>query len=142
MRAQQHLQQLASWLTASSQSRPAPVWGALEKGPYAALVAAELNQSPTDVMPGGFEPEALVLFVPASQADGLSLPTNTCTPAGHDRLAQRLAHIAWTVEQGRLSGIQLIDLTDAGQTLQAAIDSQAPGIDLQQTAAVFLPRFL
>ena len=66
---------------------------------------------------------------------------DTSAPASQDRKAQRLAHIVWMVQEGRFPGVQLIDLTDPGETLQAALDREAPGLDLDQTAAVFLPRW-
>ena len=126
--AQQALSALADWIKASSQNYQTRL-ATVERGPFAVLVPLALDQ------------EALPLWIPEAQAPADLPAIDTSAPASQDRKAQRLAHIVWMVQEGRFPGVQLIDLTDPGETLQAALDREAPGLDLDQTAAVFLPRW-
>ena len=135
--AQTHLAALADWIKASSAPRKTPLGGDTLVGPFAVLVPLALDQAPAPT----FDPEALPLWIPEAQAPADLPAIDTSAPASQDRKAQRLGHIVWMVQEGRFPGIQLIDLTDPGETLQAALDREAPGLDLDQTAAVFLPRW-
>ena len=135
--AQQALSALADWIKASSAPRKTPLGGDTLVGPFAVLVPLALGQAPAPT----FDPEALPLWIPEAQAPADLPAIDTSAPASQDRKAQRLGHIVWMVQEGRFPGIQLIDLTDPSETLQAALDREAPGLDLDQTAAVFLPRW-
>ncbi|MCV4385617.1 hypothetical protein OD793_09760 [Pseudomonas aeruginosa] len=135
--AQTHLAALADWIKASSAPRKTPLGGDTLVGPFAVLVPLALDQAPAPT----FDPEALPLWVLQAQAPADLSAIDTSAPASQDHKAQRLGHIVWMVQEGRFPGIQLIDLTDPSETLQAALDRQAPGLDLDQTAAVFLPRW-
>ena len=134
--AQQALSALADWITASSQNYQTRL-ATVERGPFAVLVPLALDQAPAPT----FDPEALPVWIPEAQAPADLPAIDTSAPASQDRKAQRLGHIVWMVQEGRFPGVQLIDLTDPGETLQAALDREAPGLDLDQTAAVFLPRW-
>lgn len=135
--AQETVTALADWIKASSAPRKTPLGGDTLVGPFAVLVPLALDQAPTPT----FDPGALPLWIPEAQAPADLPAIDTSAPASQDRKAQRLAHIVWMVQDGRFPGVQLIDLTDPSETLQAALDRQAPGLDLDQTAAVFLPRW-
>ncbi|RPE76991.1 hypothetical protein [Vulcaniibacterium tengchongense] len=135
--AQEAITALAGWIKASSQPRKTPLGGDTLVGPFAVLVPLALDQAPAPT----FDPEALPLWIPAAQAPADLPAIDTSAPASQDHKAQRLGHIVWMVQDGRFPGVQLIDLTDPSETLQAALDQQAPGLDLDQTAAVFLPRW-
>ena len=135
--AQQALSALADWIKASSAPRKTPLGGDTLVGPFAVLVPLALDQAPAPT----FDPEALPLWIPEAQAPAGLPAIDTSAPASQDRKAQRLAHIVWMVQEGRFPGVQLIDLTDPSETLQAALDREAPGLDFDQTAAVFLPRW-
>lgn len=135
--AQEAVTALADWIRASSQPRKTPLGGDTLVGPYAVLVPLPLDQAPAPT----FDPEALPVWIPEAQAPADLPAIDTSAPASQDHKAQRLAHIVWMVQEGRFPGVQLIDLTDPSETLQAALDRQAPGLDLDQTAAVFLPRW-
>lgn len=135
--AQEAITALAGWIKASSQPRKTPLGGDTLVGPFAVLVPLALDQAPAPT----FDPEALPLWIPEAQAPADLPAIDTSAPASQDHKAQRLAHIIWMVQEGRFPGVQLIDLTDPGETLQAALDREAPGLDLDQTAAVFLPRW-
>ena len=134
--AQTHLAALSDWINASSQNYQTRL-ATVERGPFAVLVPLALDQAPAPT----FDPEALPLWVLQAQAPADLPAIDTSAPASQDHKAQRLAHIVWMVQEGRFPGVQLIDLTDPSETLQAALDRQAPGLDLDQTAAVFLPRW-
>ncbi len=133
---QQALSALADWIAESSKPRKTPLGGVTDVGPYAVLVAQDLSLPPAP----SFDPEALPLWIPQAQAPANLPGIDANAPASQDHRAQRLAHIVWLVAEGRLPSMQLIDLTDPDETLQAALDRQAPGLDLEQTAVVFLPR--
>ena len=133
----EQLAALAGWIKASSQPRKTPLGGDTLVGPFAVLVPLALDQAPAPT----FDPGALPLWIPEAQAPADLPAIDTSAPASQDRMPQRLGHIVWLVQEGRFPGIQLIDLTDPGETLQAALDREAPGLDLDQTAAVFLPRW-
>lgn len=135
--AQEAVTALADWIKASSQPRKTPLGGDTLVGPFAVLVPLALDQAPAPT----FDPEALPLWVLQAQAPADLPAIDTSAPASQDHKAQRLAHIVWMVQEGRFPGIRLIGLTDPGETLQAALDREAPGLDLDQTAAVFLPRW-
>lgn len=135
--AQQALSELADWIKASSAPRKTPLGGDTLVGPYAVLVPLALDQAPAPT----FNPEALPLWIPEAQVPADLPAVDTSAPASQDHKVQRLGHIVWMVQEGRFPGIQLIDLTDPSETLQAAIDRAAPGLDLDQTAAVFLSRW-
>lgn len=135
--AQDAITALADWIKASSAPRKTPLGGDTLVGPYAVLVAQDLALPPAPT----FDPEALPLWMPEVQAPADLPAIDTSAPASQDHKAQRLGHIVWMVQEGRFPGVQLIDLTDPGETLQAALDREAPGLDLDQTAAVFLPRW-
>lgn len=134
---QQAISAFADWIAASSKPRKTPLGGVTDVGPYAVLVPLALDQSPAPA----FDPEALPMWIPQAQAPAKLPAIDTDAPASQDHKAQRLAHIVWLVAEGRFPGVQLIDLTDPDETLQAALDRQAPGLDLEQTAVVFLPRW-
>lgn len=132
--AQNAITALADWIKASSAPRKTPLGGDTLVGPYAVLVPLALDQAPAPT----FDPGALPLWIPAAQAPADLPAIDTSAPASQDHKAQRLGHIVWMVQEGRFPGIQLIDLTDPSETLQAALDREAPGLDLDQTAVVFL----
>lgn len=135
--AQDAITALADWIKASSAPRKTPLGGDTLVGPFAVLVPLALDQAPAPT----FDPGALPLWVLQAQAPADLPAIDTSAPASQDHKAQRLGHIVWMVQEGRFPGIQLIDLTDPGETLQAALDREAPDLDLDQTAAVFLPRW-
>ncbi|HBP6760455.1 hypothetical protein ACOAOW_13630 [Pseudomonas aeruginosa] len=134
--AQQALSALADWIKASSQNYQTRL-ATVERGSFAVLVPLALDQAPAPI----FDPGALPLWIPAAQAPADLPAIDTSAPASQDHKAQRLGHIVWMVQEERFPGVQLIDLTDPSETLQAALDREAPGLDLDQTAAVFLPRW-
>ncbi len=134
--ARQALSALAEWIKASSQGYQTRL-ATVERGPFAVLVPLALDQAPAPA----FDPSALPLWIPEAQAPADLPAIDTSAPASQDRMQQRLGHIVWMVQEGRFPGIQVIDLTDPGETLQAALDREAPGLDLDQTAAVFLHRW-
>jgi hypothetical protein len=135
--AQEAVTALADWIKASSAPRKTPLGGDTLVGPFAVLVPLALNQAPAPA----FDPGALPLWIPDTQAPADLPAIDTSAPASQDHKAQRMGHIVWMVQEGRFPGVQLIDLTDPGETLQTALDREAPGLDLDQTAAVFLPRW-
>ena len=134
---QQALSALADWIAASSAPRKTPLGGDTLVGPFAVLVVQDLSLTPAPLQ----HEDGLPLWLSPDQAPQDLQPLPDAPPTSQDHKAQRLGHIVWMVQEGRFPGIQLIDLTDPSETLQAALDREAPGLDLDQTAAVFLPRW-
>ena len=134
--AQQALSALADWIKASSQNYQTRL-ATVERGPFAVLVPLALDQAPAPT----FDPEALPLWIPEAQAPADLPAIDTSAPASQDHKAQRLAHLIWMVTDARFPNVRLINLTDPAEPLQVALDREAPGLDLDQTAAVFLPRW-
>lgn len=135
--AQQAISALADWIKASSRSRRSPLGDSIGVGPFAVLVPQPLDQAPAPT----FEAEALPLWIPETQSPGDLPPIDTESPKDQDHKQQRLQHIVWMTEQGRLPSIKLIDLTNPSTPLQSVLDQQVPGLNLDQTAVVFLPRW-
>ena len=138
--AQQRIAAIGAWLAESSNQQPAPLSGLIAKGPFAVLVPAETSQSPADVLPGGFDAEALPLFIPQAQAPA-SLPTiDTTAPASQDRASDRLAHLLWKLDQGALPAVAVVPLESPETTLGAAITAAGMGgLDLSATALLCVP---
>ena len=132
--AQDAVTALADWIKASSAPRKTPLGGDTLVGPYAVLVAQDLALPPAPT----FDPEALPLWIPEAQAPTDFPPIDIGAPASQDHMAQRLAHLIWMVTDARFPNVRLINLTDPAEPLQVALDREAPGLDLDQTAAVFL----
>lgn len=132
--AQTRLAALSDWINASSESYQTRLAN-VERGPFAVLVPRALDQAPAPT----FDPEALPMWIPAAQAPADLPAIDTSAPASQDRMPQRLRHVVWKQQDGQFPGVALIGLTDPAETLQAVLDREAPGLDLAQTAAVFLP---
>jgi len=132
--AQDAITALADWIKASSAPRKTPLGGDTLVGPYAVLVAQDLALPPAP----SFDPEALPLWIPEAQAPADLPPIDIGAPASQDHMAQRLAHLIWMVTDARFPNVRLINLTDPAEPLQVALDREAPGLDLDQTAVVFL----
>lgn len=127
--AQQRLGELAAWIAASSASRRTPLNGATAVGPWAVIVPADLDEPPQPA----FDPEAVVLFVSAEQADGLNLPlADLSAPASQDRASARLAHLIWRIGEGTLPPAAVVALDSPAEPLGAAIARQ--GADALDTA--------
>ena len=134
--AQQQIAAIGAWLAESSKPCPAPLSGFIAKGPYAVLVPSALDAAPAP----NFDAEALPLFIPQAQAPA-SLPTiDTTAPASQDRASDRLAHLLWLMDAGRLPGVAVVGLEDPAETLQATIDRAGmAGLDLTATALLCAP---
>ena len=134
--AQQQIAAIGAWLAESSKPCPAPLSGFIAKGPYAVLVPTALDAVPAP----NFAAEALPLFIPQTQAPA-SLPTiDTTAPASQDRVSDRLAHLLWLMDDGRLPGVAVVGLEDPAETLQAAIDRAGmAGLDLTVTPLLCVP---
>ena len=134
--AQQQIAAIGAWLAESSKPCPAPLSGFIAKGPYAVLVPSALDAAPAP----NFDAEALPLFIPQAQALA-SLPTiDTTAPASQDRASDRLTHLLWLMDDGRLPGVAVVGLEDPAETLQAAIDRAGmAGLDLTVTPLLCAP---
>ena len=134
--AQQQIAAIGAWLAESSKPCPAPLSGFIAKGPYAVLVPSVLDAVPAP----NFDAEALPLFIPQAQAP-YNLPTiDTTAPAGQDRASDRLGHLLWLMDDGRLPSVAVVGLEDPAEPLQAAIDRAGmAGLDLTATPLLCAP---
>lgn len=134
--AQDSIRQFSEWLVSSSAPRKAPLGGdTIVTGSFATLVPQSLALAPSPTL----DSEALLLWIPALQAPPGLPPIDTAAPTGHQRKAFRRAELYWRASDGLLFGVKLIPLSDPGETLQAALDREAPGLDLDNVGAVFVP---
>ena len=134
--AQQQIAAIGAWLAESSKPCPAPLSGFIAKGPYAVLVPSVLDAVPSP----NFDAEALPLFIPQAQAPD-NLPTiDTTTPASQDRASDRLGHLLWLMDDGRLPGVAVVGLENPAEPLQVAIDRAGMGaLDLTVTPLLCAP---
>ncbi|MCJ1959898.1 hypothetical protein [Novosphingobium mangrovi (ex Hu et al. 2023)] len=125
--AQTRLGELATWLSLSSRSRKAPVWGTILTGRYASIVPYDFSLPPrTD-----FDAEALPLFVSSAQAEGVSTgPIEMVAPASQVHMPNRLIHI--TKKAGvELPPLAVVGLDDADEPIADAVQRLgADAVDL------------
>jgi hypothetical protein len=132
--AQERLAALVEWISQSSANDKAPLGGTIVRGPYALIVPKALDLPPDDAFAAGHLP----LWIPEQQAIPGLPPVTQGEPQCQDHVACRLQHLIWTYQAGRFQGV-LIPLTDPAESLQAALDRHAPGLDLEANLALFLP---
>jgi hypothetical protein len=133
--AQGLLAELAAWIASNSAPRTTPLGGSVLVGPWAMIVPCDLAQPP---QPAEFDPEALLLFCPAAQAAGISLPAiDTTAPASQDHAFDRLCHLLFRIGDGTLPRAAVVLLTDPTEAPDAAI-ARASLADLDLTAVPLL----
>ncbi len=119
--AQQQIAAIGAWLAESSKPCPAPLSGFIAKGPYSVLVPSALDAAPAP----NFDAEALPLFIPQAQALA-SLPTiDTTAPASQDRASDRLGHLLWLMDDGRLPGVAVVGLEDPAEACKRRLTARA-----------------
>lgn len=126
--AQECLSAIAAWIDASSGPRRTPLDGDTLIGPWAVIVAADFSEPPTPE----FDVDALPLWVPAEQAEGVALPPIvTAAPPSQTRMAYRLAHLIWRVQDGTLPPCAIVGLDSPAEPILAAVErAGAGGVDL------------
>lgn len=136
--AQAAIAGLAAWIAASSAERKAPLGNdVVVVGPFATLIPQSLGLAPSPIL----DSEALLLWIPEQQAPPGLPPIDTAAPTGHQRKAYRRAELDWRASDNLLFGVRLVPLSDPGETLAAALDREAPGLNLDVTAVVFVPHW-
>lgn len=117
--ARERLAEIRDWIRTSSAPRRTPLGHPTNVGRYAVIVPVELDAP----LPPGFAANALPLFVPKSQCEGLSLPTiDKEAPASQDRMKQRLEHLLWKVQAKALPPCRFVPLPDGRETLREAME--------------------
>lgn len=102
--------------------------GETDIGPWAVIVAADFSQPPTPA----FDIDALPLWVPAEQAEGIALPPIvTAAPPSQTRMAYRLGHLIWRVQDGTLPTCAIVGLDSPAEPILAAVERAGAGaVDL------------
>lgn len=132
---QQALSALADWIAASSAPRKTPLGGDTLVGPFAVLVVQDLSLTPAPLQ----HEDGLPLWLSPDQAPQDLQPLPDAPPTSQDHKAQRLAHLLWKEQDGQFPGVQFIRVASGAETLQQALDREAPGLDLNLTAVAFYP---
>lgn len=117
--AQERLAELRDWIRTSSAPRRTPLGHPTIVGRYAVIVPIELDAPLT----AGFAADALPLFVPKTQCEGVSLPSiDKDAPPSQDRMKERLEHILWKVQAKALPPCRFVPLPDGRETLRDAVE--------------------
>lgn len=126
--AQDRLAALAAWIDASSGPRRTPMAGDTLIGPWAVIVAADFSEPPAPE----FDIDALPLWVSAAQAEGVALPPIvTAAPPSQTRMAYRLGHLIFRVQDGTLPPCAIVGLDSPAEPILAAVERAGAGaVDL------------
>lgn len=126
--AQDRLAAIAAWIDASSGPRRTPMDDDTLIGPWAVIVAADFAKPPTPE----FDADALPLWCPADQVEGVALPPIvTAAPPSQTRMAYRLGHLLWRVQDGTLPPCAIVGLDSPAEPIPAAVERAGAGaVDL------------
>lgn len=111
--------EVANWITESSKPRRAPFGDLIPVGRFAVLVPVALDASVGDA----FDAQALPLWVPATQVAPSALWPVLGAVLGQPSAADRLAALAWKVEQGDLPNVAIVGIQSPQTTLQQVCDA-------------------
>lgn len=131
-RAQDRLAPLVEWVKTSSASETSPLGDTIVRGPWAVFVPSALDVPPVDIAPGH-----LPLYLPAAPLVPGTPSHLQAEPENQGSVAPRLLHFLWMHGEGRFD-VTLLALSDPYESLQSALDRQAPGLDLAETPVPFL----
>ena len=134
--AQSRLADLARWLASSSAPRSTPLGGETDVGRYAVIVPCDFDEAP----PIDADPEALLLFVSAEQAEGVATgPISTEAPASQDHVRERLAHILWKIGTD-LPPMAVVGLDDPLEPISGAVErAGADGVNVATFPVLAVP---
>jgi hypothetical protein len=134
--AQDWLTSLVEWVTESSKSYPSPLNKSTTVlvGPFATFVPLALDHAPTQT----FVADVLPIFIPAMQSIPNLPAAPQTSPESQDHAGSRACHLVWNHQQGRFKAA-ILALTDPEETLQSALDRQAPGVDLASLPVLAIP---
>ncbi|MBB5699993.1 hypothetical protein [Sphingomonas yantingensis] len=135
--AQQRIGEVLKWIQISSAPRRTPLNDPTIVGPFAVIVPSELDAPLTP----GFAANALPLFAPKAQCEGLALPPiDKEAPASQDRMKERLEHLLWKVQAGALPPCRFVPLPDGRETLREAMErAGATDTDLDRLPLLGVP---
>lgn len=119
MTAIESIEAISNWIADSSKPRVAPFGDMIPVGRFAVLVAVALDTSVGDA----FDAQALPLWVPATQVAPSALWPVLGPVLGQPSAADRLAALAWKVEQGHLPSVAIVGIQSPQVTLQQVCDA-------------------
>jgi hypothetical protein len=115
--ATDRLAELAAWIALNSKSRRTRL-GTISFGPWAVIEPSDVAEPP---MPS-FDPAALPIFVPIEQTEGVAVAAiDKGAPDSQIRMADRLAHLIWRVQDRTLPPVAIVGLESPAEPLQDAI---------------------
>ena len=115
--AQSRVADLARWIDASSGPRRTPLGGETEIGRYAVIVPCDFDEPP----PIEADPDCLLLFVSADQAEGVATgPIVTDSPASQDHVRERICHVLWKIGTD-LAPMAVVGLDDPLEPISGAV---------------------
>ncbi|MBN8806656.1 MAG: hypothetical protein J0I47_00235 [Sphingomonas sp.] len=135
--AQQRLAALAGWFDRNSRQGWTPLGDKLLIGQFAAIVPTNFAEPPPVV---DYHPDALPFFVSDEACVGMSFADfETGAPATQDRGDQRLSHVLWLVNDGKLPPFGLVPLIDPREPIGEAVARAGLAIDLDAFPVLAVP---
>lgn len=126
--AQQRIAALALWFDRNSRWGTTPNGGRLIVGRYASVIPWDFETPPI----ADADPQALLFFVSDAECDGVPLSDydpNDAVETQHD-IADRIEHILWLAEDGKLPPVAIVGLDDPAEPIAAAVARAGLAIDL------------
>ncbi len=126
--AQQRVAALSAWFDRNSRWGTTPNYGTLIVGRYASVVPWDFEMTPF----ANPNSQALLFHVSHDQCDGVSLSDyDPAEPIDtqHD-IADRIEHILWLAEDGKLPPVAIVGLDNPAEPIAAAVARAGLAIDL------------
>ena len=135
--AQQRVAALSAWFDRNSRWGTTPNGGRLIVGRYASVIPWDFETSPI----ADADPQALLFFVSDAEYDAVSLSDYDPSDAidtQHD-IADRLEHVLWLAEDGKLPPVAIVGLDDPAEPIAAAVARAGLAIDLAAVPVLAVP---
>ena len=137
--AQKRLAALSAWFDRNSEGRNTPNGSdTLLVGRYASIIPWAFDQPP----PTDFDPQAMLLLVSEDQCDGVSIAEfdpRDVIDTQRD-VAERLFHVLFLAEDGRLPPCAIVGLTDPSEPVADAVGrAGVAGVGLDSLPVLAVP---
>jgi hypothetical protein len=135
--AQQRIAALSAWFDRNSRWGKTPNGDTLIVGRYASVVPWDFETRPF----ADADLQALLFFVSDAECDGVSLSDYDPSDAidtQHD-VADRIEHILWLAEDGKLPPVAIVGLDDPAEPISGAVARAGLAIDLDAVPVLAVP---